>query len=62
MPKRNVIALLDICIANYLTSIDKNPWLKNSTWGREVIPPKNILTFFDSLKQGIIREQTNILL
>ena len=37
--------------ANYLTSIDKNPWMKDSTWGREVIPPKNLLTFFDSLKQ-----------
>ena len=29
--------------ANYLTSIDKNPWLIDSTWGREVLPPKNIL-------------------
>ena len=37
--------------ANYLTSIDKNPWLKDSTWGREVIYPENISTFFDSLKQ-----------
>ena len=37
--------------ANYLTSIDKNPWMKDSTWGREVIPPKNLLTFLDSLKQ-----------
>jgi len=37
--------------ANYLTSIDKNPWHIDSTWGREVTPPKNISTFFDSLKQ-----------
>ena len=28
--------------ANYLTSLDKNPWYNDSTWGREVLPPKNI--------------------
>ena len=28
--------------ANYLTSIDKNPWSIDTTWGREVLPPKNI--------------------
>tara|TARA_B100000029_G_scaffold515367_1_gene621996 strand:+ start:1420 stop:2451 length:1032 start_codon:yes stop_codon:yes gene_type:complete len=38
-------------IANYLTSIDKNPWLIDSTWGREVIPPKNIEIFYENLKQ-----------
>ena len=38
-------------IANYLTSIDKNPWNKNTTWGREVIPPDNINDIFNSLKQ-----------
>ena len=37
--------------ANYLTSINKNPWLIDSTWGREVIPPKNIDNFFDKIKQ-----------
>ena len=37
--------------ANYLTSIDKNPWLKDSTWGREVISQENLSIFFDSLKQ-----------
>ena len=37
--------------ANYLTSIDKNPWSKDSTWGREVIPPKNIAEIYQSLKQ-----------
>tara|TARA_Y100000590_G_C15042665_1_gene759462 strand:- start:114 stop:584 length:471 start_codon:yes stop_codon:yes gene_type:complete len=37
--------------ANYLTSIDKNPWFDNSTWGREVIPPKNIKDIYESLKQ-----------
>ncbi len=38
--------------ANYLTSIDKNPWKIDSTWGREVIPPSNILEIIDSLKQN----------
>ena len=37
--------------ANYLTSIDKNPWSKDITWGREVKAPNNISTFYDSLKQ-----------
>ena len=37
--------------ANYLTSIDKNPWSNETTWGREVKPPNNISTFYDSLKQ-----------
>ena len=37
--------------ANYLTSIDKNPWLKDSTWGREVLPPKNLKNIYTSLKQ-----------
>tara|TARA_Y100000590_G_scaffold461870_1_gene624500 strand:- start:13572 stop:14537 length:966 start_codon:yes stop_codon:yes gene_type:complete len=38
-------------VANYLTSIDKNPWSSDSTWGREVIPPNNIKDIYDSLKQ-----------
>ena len=38
-------------IANYLTSIDKNPWLLDSTWGREVKPPTNISSFYNELKQ-----------
>lgn len=38
--------------ANYLTSLDKNPWSIDSTWGREVKPPYNISTFYDSLKQN----------
>jgi membrane-bound lytic murein transglycosylase B len=38
-------------IANYLTSIDKNPWLKDSTWGREIKPPANINSLYGSLKQ-----------
>tara|TARA_Y100000590_G_scaffold322118_1_gene364722 strand:+ start:1804 stop:2880 length:1077 start_codon:yes stop_codon:yes gene_type:complete len=38
-------------IANYLTSINKNPWYYDSTWGREVSPPKNIENIYDSLKQ-----------
>ena len=37
--------------ANYLTSINKNPWLFDSTWGREVIPPKNINLIYKNLKQ-----------
>ena len=37
--------------ANYLTSLNKNPWLINSTWGREVIPPENIEEIYPSLKQ-----------
>ena len=38
-------------IANYLTSIDKNPWSIDSTWGREVIPPQNIEEIYQSLQQ-----------
>ena len=38
-------------IANYLTSINKNPWNFDSTWGREVIPPKNYNLFSETLKQ-----------
>jgi len=38
-------------IAHYLTSLDKNPWLIDSTWGREVKPPKNIEYIYPSLKQ-----------
>ncbi len=37
--------------ANYLTSIDKNPWSLDSTWGREVLPPENIKTLYPSLEQ-----------
>ena len=37
--------------ANYLTSINKNSWLIDSTWGREVLPPKNIDLIYESLKQ-----------
>jgi len=38
-------------IANYLTTIDKNPWSHKSTWGREVKPPDNINKIFNSFKQ-----------
>ncbi len=37
--------------ANYLTSINKNKWDTDTTWGREVLPPNNIRSFYDSLKQ-----------
>ena len=37
--------------ANYLTSIDKNPWFNDSTWGREVLPPDNIEEIYPTLKQ-----------
>ena len=37
--------------ANYLTSIDKNPWNIDSTWGRQVLPPSNISEIINSLKQ-----------
>ena len=37
--------------ANYLTSIDKNPWSMDSTWGREVLAPENIEILYSSLKQ-----------
>jgi len=42
-------------IANYLTSIKKNTWLENSTWGREVMAPKNIKSFYEDLKQLNVR-------
>ena len=38
-------------IANYLTSLNKNEWSPNSTWGREVLAPKNISNFYKELKQ-----------
>lgn len=37
--------------ANYLTSLDKNEWSIDSTWGREVLPPKNFSNFFDDIQQ-----------
>ena len=37
--------------ANYLTSLNKNPWYLDSTWGREVVPPNNISDIYNSLKQ-----------
>jgi len=37
--------------ANYLTSIDKNPWDFDTTWGREVLPPENLPNIYNSLKQ-----------
>ncbi|MDC0232396.1 lytic murein transglycosylase [Pelagibacteraceae bacterium] len=37
--------------ANYLTSIDRNPWSIDSTWGREVSPPENIEELYSSLQQ-----------
>ena len=37
--------------ANYLTTLDNNPWYIDSTWGREVLPPKNISEIYESLKQ-----------
>ena len=37
--------------ANYLTSLKNNPWYSDSTWGREVLPPKNISSIFSSFKQ-----------
>jgi membrane-bound lytic murein transglycosylase B len=39
-------------VANYLTSINGNPWSLDSTWGREVLPPINISEFYDDLKQN----------
>ena len=38
-------------IANYLTTIDKNLWNSNLSWGREVLPPSNFSDFAESLKQ-----------
>jgi len=37
--------------ANYLTSIDKNEWSSDSTWGREVLAPNNISDFYETLTQ-----------
>ena len=37
--------------ANYLTTLNDNPWYLDSTWGREVLPPKNIASIYESLKQ-----------
>ena len=37
--------------ANYLTSLNNNPWYKDSTWGREVLPPNNIELIYESLQQ-----------
>ena len=37
--------------ANYLTSLDNNPWSTDSTWGREVKAPLNINSFYKNLKQ-----------
>ncbi len=37
--------------ANYLTSINKNPWHFDTTWGREVLPPNNIAAFYETLEQ-----------
>ena len=37
--------------ANYLTSINKNDWFSDRTWGREVIAPKNIANIYEDLKQ-----------
>ena len=37
--------------ANYLTSLNKNPWLVDSTWGREILPPKNITSIYNTLSQ-----------
>ncbi len=38
-------------VANYLTSINKNPWNNNITWGREVTPPNNDEKFYEKFKQ-----------
>ena len=37
--------------ANYLTSLNDNPWYNDSTWGREVLPPSNIESIYESLQQ-----------
>ena len=37
--------------ANYLTSLDNNPWYIDSTWGREVLPPSNIASIYKSFEQ-----------
>ncbi len=38
--------------ANYLTSLNKNPWYNDSTWGREVLPPNNIANIYKSFEQS----------
>ncbi len=38
--------------ANYLTTLNKNPWSIDSTWGREVLPPKNIESIYKTLQQA----------
>ena len=37
--------------ANYLTSLNNNPWFIDSTWGREVLPPTNIELIYKSFEQ-----------
>ena len=37
--------------ANYLTSLNKNPWYIDSTWGREVLPPNNISSIYKTFEQ-----------
>ena len=37
--------------ANYLTSLNNNPWFTDSTWGREIKPPINIDSFYTDLSQ-----------
>ena len=41
--------------ANYLTSLDKNPWYIDSTWGREVLPPDNINSIYETFKKLILK-------
>ena len=38
-------------IANYLTTLGKNSWSAKSTWGREVIPPKDVKNLLEKFKQ-----------
>ena len=38
-------------VANYLTGLKDIPWDNSSTWGREVMPPKNIKEIYETLKQ-----------
>ena len=35
-----------LVLQTILTSLDKNPWSNDSTWGREVLPPKIFLHHF----------------
>lgn len=37
--------------ANYLTTLNKNPWKEDSTWGREVKSPANISSFYNDIQQ-----------